>query len=137
MARAPHKQTTPAPAKFDPTAFDVVDATKDDVTGSRGSKYDQHAWVPVLTESYEQDKPKAFPRVPAANLDDVKRDLNGVAKALGIGVKIRAHDNGDGTFKVGFTGQKRREVKRQPLTDEQKAARNAKRTANKAAKQAS
>lgn len=130
MAQAKQAKQTTAPAVFDPNAFDVEDADSRELVGKRGSKFDDHAWVPILTESYEQDKPKAFRRVPAAQLDNVKRDLNGVAKALGIGVKIRAHDNGDGTLKVVFTGQKRREVKRQPLTDEQKRARAAKRAAN-------
>lgn len=138
MARAP--RTAPAPAKvngFDPSAFSVEDAPKEELIRHRGSKYDTHAWIPVMTESYEQDKPKAFNPVPAEQLDDVKRDLNGVAKALGVGVRIAAHDNGDGTYRVVFTGQKRRQVTRKPLTDEQKAARKAKRAANKAAKASS
>lgn len=121
-----------APTPFDPNAFGVADADPSELVGKRGSKYDDHAWTPILAESYEEDKGKAFDPVPADQLDNVKRDLNGVARALGIGVKIRAHDNGDGTFRVAFTGQPRRVVNRQPLTQEQKDKRNATRAANKA-----
>lgn len=147
MAQAKRGTQAQAPAKFDPTAFGVEEASADELVGKRSSKYDNHAWVPIMTDSYEngtvdsngvqRGKGKAFNPVPAAQLDDVKRDLNGVAKALGVGVKIKAEDNGDGTYRVLFRAQDRRKVERKPLTAEQKAARNATREANKRAKASS
>lgn len=116
---------------FAALAAQAQDGTQDDVTGSRDSKYSRSPLVPLVKDR----QPHVLPSVETGALDEVKRELNGVAKALDMGIRIRPKSDGNGTYRVGFTGQDRKVIKRQPLTDEQKAARNAKREANKRAKE--
>lgn len=112
--------------------FSVVsfeDATPDDIKHSRASKYEQSP----LRARLESRKPTLVRNITADEVDAYRRELNGAAKAANLGVTITPHPLDNGSFDLAFQGKDRTKVTRQPLTEDQRKQRAAKRAATKKA----